>query len=163
LSTIIWRIENQRHAATPFSGIGAQRFGGRWNSVGMSMVYSSATLSLSALEKFVHMELKHMGKQHLVSFNANIPDDVGIEQLSLSQLPQDWQRNAPYHPVLAQIGDKWLTKCETAVLIVPSAIIPQEYNYLLNPEHPDFSKIKIEPSEPFRFDNRLWKKPIEEL
>jgi RES domain-containing protein len=161
LSTIVWRIERQKHAGTPFSGIGAKLNGGRWNSVGISVAYSSAALSLAALEKFVHMKLSHSSKQHLVSFSATIPDNLRMEYQEVSHLPQTWRNSESYHPELAKIGDEWLMSSRTAVLRVPSAIIPQEYNYLLNPEHPDFSQIIIGDPEPFALDKRLWKTPSE--
>jgi RES domain-containing protein len=157
LSTLIWRIERRKHARSPFSGVGAKLNGGRWNSVGKSVVYSSATLSLAALEKLVHMQLRHFRKQDLVSFSAEILDTVLIEQKEETDLPQNWRSSELYHLELIQIGDEWLMSDRTAVLRVPSAIIPQEYNYLLNPAHPDFANIKIGAPEPFIFDKRLFK------
>jgi RES domain-containing protein len=157
LSTLIWRIERRKHARTPFSGVGAKLNGGRWNSVGMSVVYGSATLSLATLEKLVHMQLRHFSNQHLVFFSAEILDTVLIEQREATDLPQNWRSSELYHPELIKIGDEWLMSGRTSVLRVPSVIIPQEYNYLLNPAHPDFANIKIGVSETFIFDKRLFK------
>jgi RES domain-containing protein len=84
LSTLIWRIARRKYLDTSFSGIGASKVGGRWNSKGKSVVYCSATLSLAALEKFVHMELRHMSKQNLICFNAEIPDLCAIQTLEVS-------------------------------------------------------------------------------
>jgi RES domain-containing protein len=158
LSTLVWRIDRQKHAENSFSGIGAKLNGGRWSSVGMGFAYSSATLSLSTLEKLVHMQLRHFSsKQNLVSFSAEIPDTVPIEQREETDLLQNWRSAEPYYPELISIGDEWLMSARTAVLRVPSAIIPQEYNYLLNPAHPDFAHIKIGAPETFDFDKRLFK------
>jgi RES domain-containing protein len=161
LSTLVWRIDRQKHAENSFSGIGAKLNGGRWNSVGMSVAYSSATLSLSTLEKLVHMQLRHFSsKQNLVSISAEIPDNLLVERREETNLPQNWRSSEPYHPELISIGDEWLMSVRTAVLRVPSAIIPQEYNYLLNPAHPDFVNIKIGTPENFNFDQRLFKGQI---
>jgi len=155
MSTTVWRISKKKYAATAFSGEGAKLVGGRWNSQGNSIVYTSATLSLAALETFIHMEIEDAGNM-LVSISAEIPDNIEFETVQESELLPDW-RTTPAPSVLASIGDNWFTSKLTAVLIVPSAIIPRENNYLLNPFHPDFSKIIIYPEESFVIDKRLWK------
>lgn len=154
MSTTIWRISKRKHAATAYSGEGARRCGGRWNSSGMKMVYASATQSLSALEILVHMDYIQTQSLNFVAINAKIPDDLTIKNLQVCQLPVDWQ-NYPAPKALATIGDRWLAKMDSAVLAVPSVIIPKEQNYLLNPNHPDFHRIQIGSSEPFFLDSRL--------
>jgi len=158
LSITIWRISKQKYAATAFSGIGARLSGGRWNSQGTSIVYTSATLSLAALETFVHMEIEDAGNM-LVSIRAEIGDDVQIETIDPTQLPDNW-RDMDSPQALALIGDRWFFSASTAILRVPSAIIPQENNYLINPLHQDFGKITIHPPQPFVLDRRLWKKTL---
>ncbi|WP_013320271.1 RES family NAD+ phosphorylase [Gloeothece verrucosa] len=155
MSTTVWRISKQKYAATAFSGIGAKLVGGRWNSKGSSIVYTSATLSLAALETFVHMAIEDAGNL-FVAIKADIPDDVSIKLVAEQTLPSNW-RDIPAPKILASLGDDWFTSQETAVLKVPSVIIPVEYNYLLNPLHPDFAKITIYPEELFILDPRMWK------
>ncbi len=96
MSTLVWRIDRQKHAENAFTGIGAKLNGGRWNSVGMSVAYSSANLSLSTLEKLVHMQLRHFSsKQNLVFISAEIPDPVLIERREETDLPQNWRSAEP--------------------------------------------------------------------
>lgn len=155
MSTTVWRISKRKYAATAFSGEGSRRSAGRWNSRGTNIVYTSATLSLAALETLVHMEIEDAGNM-LVSIQADIPEDVQIDKVEPAQLPSDW-RTIPAPLSLALIGDQWFTSGFPAVLMVPSAIIPVENNYLLNPLHKDFSRIQIHPPEPFVLDPRMWK------
>jgi RES domain-containing protein len=158
----MWRICAKKYAANAFDGLGASKYGSRWNSKGFKMAYTSANLSLATLEFFVHVDFEDAQSLDLVSVWAEMPDSLQIEPLESSQLPDNWKAyDAPLE--LAKIGDQWLISKRTAVLVVPSAITPTEYNYLLNPEHPDFSSIKIGSPEPFALDGRLCKKPIEEL
>lgn len=154
MSRTIWRISNHKHTDTAFSGEGSRRVGGRWNSRGRSVVYTSATLSLAALEYFVHMEVED-AENMLVSIQVDIPE-VEIETLDLTQLPSNW-RNIPAPTALATIGDKWFDLGTAALLVVPSAIIPQESNYLLNPLHNNFAKMQIHSPQIFGFDSRMWK------
>jgi RES domain-containing protein len=151
----IWHISKQKHAQTAFSGEGARRFGGRWNQPGVAIVYCASSLSLAALETFVHMEIEDTANL-LVAIPALIPAGLLIEALSVTNLPSNW-RNYPAPPELADLGDAWLNANTSAVLQVPSAVIPREANLLLNPNHPDFTRIEIGTPEPFSFDPRLWK------
>jgi RES domain-containing protein len=156
LSLKVWRISDRRHLETAFTGEGASSTGGRWNSKGNRVVYTSATLSLATLEKFVNIKIEHAGNS-LVAIDVDIPDLVDIETVTkekLSLLP--WS-NYPVLPDLASFGDEWITSGRTAVLCVSSAIIPVENNYLLNPLHPDFSQITIHSEKFFSFDRRMWK------
>lgn len=100
------------------------------------------------------MEIEDAGNM-LVSIRAEIPENVKIDKIP-TQLPSDW-RSIPAPQSLALIGDKWFTSGSTAVLMVPSAIITVENNYLLNPLHKDFSRIQIHSPEPFVLDSRMWK------
>jgi RES domain-containing protein len=151
----IWRISKQKHAQTAYTGEGARRFGGRWNHPGVAMVYCASTLSLAALETLVHMEI--MDAQNLlVAIPAFVPEQLLVETISPAELPPHW-RNYPAPPQLADLGITWLRTGNSSGLRVPSAVIPIEYNVLLNPEHPDFNRIEIGEPEPFGFDPRLWK------
>lgn len=155
MSLSLWRIVKSKYQDTAFSGEGARRVGGRWNSRGQGIVYTSATLSLAALELFVHMEVDDMGTM-MCYLQASIPSKVKITYLPATELPPDW-RNVPAPSALANIGDKWFQERNTAILAVPSAIIPIEYNYLVNPTHPDFAEFSLEKPQPFELDPRLWK------
>ncbi len=143
-----------RHAAKAFSGEGAFRYGGRWNSVGTRMVYLAQTHSLAALEILVH--LPNGAPIIFSTFRLTIPDKL-VEALRKEDLPEDWQ-SEPTGTDTQMLGDEWVRESRSAVLAVPSAIIPAETNYLLNPLHSDFAKIKIDPEAPFAFDPRLLKK-----
>lgn len=152
----VWRICARRHAGRAFSGSGARDYGGRWNHPGVAVVYTAGALSLSALELFVHLDPDE-APDDLVSIAATIPDDVRLLHVREDELPSDW-RHYPAPTVLQDIGSAWAASGETALLAVPSAIIPQESNYLVNPSHDDFRRIAIAPAEPFRFDPRMWRK-----
>lgn len=151
----VWRITTARHAERAFDGEGARLYGGRWNHSGTPLVYTSWTLSLCALEYFVHLE-PAMAPRSLVAIRAEIPADLRIESLEPSELPPDW-RTYPAPDSLKDLGTAWARKQEAAALSVPSAVIPHERNVLLNPAHPDFGRIRIHPAEPFAFDPRMWK------
>ncbi len=150
MTLTIWRFCHKKHAANAFDGKGFWGGGGRWHSRGTSLIYASATLSLAILETSNNLEIKNMGN-NFVSLKAEIPDEVHKKKLEAEQLPENW-RDFPAPKILALMGDKWLSTYPTAVLQVPSAIIPHEHNYLLNPKHPDFANINFYPPEPFRFD-----------
>ena len=146
-----WRIVKAKHAATAFSGDGAAKTGGRWNSRGVPVVYASSTKSLAALETLVH--LNPPVPFNYVAFRLQF-DDTLIENIPLNRLPADW-RVEPPPPSTKAIGDAWLREVRSAVLALPSVIVPGELNYLLNPAHPAFKKISIGKPERFVFDPRL--------
>jgi RES domain-containing protein len=144
-----WRIVKEKHAATAFSGDGARLNGGRWNSVGTSVVYTSGSIALAALESLVHLNPPVIFKYVaiLIEFDRALVEEVAA-------LPADWREEPP--PLATkEIGDIWIQDARSAVLRLPSVIIPNEPNYLLNPAHPDFKRIFIGRAEPFSFDPRL--------
>ena len=120
------------------------------------MVYTSATLSLAALEYFVHLEPPE-APDDLVAVPAEIPGGVNRMRVAVSELPRNW-RHYPAPEAMADLGTRWAETGATAVLIVPSAIIPAESNYLINPRHADFFKIRVGRPDPFSFDPRMWKR-----
>ena len=152
MNTTIWRISHKKHAASAFSGVGTRLSSGRCNSKGTSLVYASATLSLAALETFFPIELEQAGDL-FVSIRVDIPDRLLMEKLEPRQLPSNW-RNIPAPRLLASIGDRWFRLGRAPVLIVPSAIVPEENNYLLNTFHRDFEEITIYPPQPFVLERR---------
>jgi RES domain-containing protein len=137
-------------------GEGARQAGGRWNHRGVAVVYTSATLSLAALEYFVHLDPADVPGD-LVAIPAEIPDTLTRREITADSLPANWQAY-PAPDQLANLGTAWVRARTTAVLIVPSAIVPQERNVLLNPGHPDFRRIRLGAPAPFSFDPRLWRR-----
>jgi RES domain-containing protein len=149
--SLAYRIVRQKFAATAFTGEGAALAGGRWNSPGTRMVYCSATASLAALETLVHLNpvMRFAYLLYPIEF-----DEALIEKIAPANLPSDW-RDEPPPPSTKRIGDAWARESRSAVLQLPSVIIPGESNYLLNTSHPDFPAIRIGKPEPFAFDTRL--------
>ncbi len=146
-----WRIVKRKHAASAFSGHGAAKYGGRWNSRGVLMIYTSGSESLAVLETLVHLN-PPMAFRYVkfdIKFNT-----ASVRTLATASLPANWRQEPPSASTQS-LGDVWVKSAATAILAVPSIIVPGETNYLLNPAHPDFSKIKIGKSEEFVFDPRL--------
>jgi RES domain-containing protein len=150
-----WRIVKRKLASEAFSGEGARLYGGRWNSPGVRMVYSAESRSLAALEILVHLESPELLSQYVV-FEVSF-DETLVTTTEESKLPDDWQAEPPL-AALRAIGDAWAASHASAVLQVPSAIIPDESLFLLNPLHDDFSKLAIGEPLPFRMDPRLLRK-----
>ena len=151
----VWRITSARYAERALDGEGARLYGGRWNHPGTAVVYCSATLSLAALEYFVHLE-PELAPPDLVTIAADLPAGLPLETLEIEALPPDW-RIYPAPEKLKDLGTGWVRSGRTAVLLVPSAVIPPEMNVLLNPAHSDFAKIRSREAQPFSFDPRMWK------
>lgn len=147
-----WRIVKRKLAKDAFSGEGARRFGGRWNSPGVAMVYTAQSRSLAALEILVHLESPDLLDQYVV-IEVRM-DSALITRVDKSELPRDWQAEPP-PPSLQSMGDGWVASDDSPVLEVPSSIIPAESNFLLNPLHRDFQKLMIGKPARFRFDLRL--------
>lgn len=138
-----------------FDGEGARENGGRWNSVGIPLVYTSATVSLAILEVLVNLGEESLLKSYSLAY-AEFQDSL-VSKVSATKLPANW-KESPVPPSLQAIGDTWIASKTSAILEVPSAIVEHENNYLINPHHRDFSKIKISKAKPFPFDERLLKK-----
>jgi RES domain-containing protein len=147
-----WRIVKARRVAGAFNGEGARVEGGRWNSPGTPIVYTSQSAALAALEMLVHL-----GRASVLHAYVLIPCtfDAGlVARLDRKRLPQNWRSYpAPYE--LQLIGDEWSKSATSAVLEVPSAVIETESNYLLNPRHREFQHIRVMDPQPFEFDARL--------
>jgi RES domain-containing protein len=150
-----WRIVKTRFASSAFDGEGARKFGGRFNSVGVPVVYTAGSRSLAILEMLVHTGDGNVLSSYSlcsVEFEAAL-----VEKLEPANLPANWQDDPPPPEALA-LGDDWVSSSRSAVLQVPSAIVPDENNYLINPNHPDFPRLKIGTPEPISLDKRLLKK-----
>ena len=142
----VFRVCRGHHSK--LDGKGAKLAGGRWNSRGRAVVYMSQSIALAVLENLVHMQSVDFPVGYVI-VEATIP--AGVELTSSEELMDLYRDLAPH-----ELGDRWLELGKTAVLRVPSAVVPGELNYLLNPSHPEFGRIVIAPPAPFEFDTRLF-------
>lgn len=144
---------NRRH---DLSGHGAYLFGGRWNLPGRAVLYTASQRALAVLELLVHLPAKDL-PDDMYLLTLDVPDDVSREELFPADLPADWQRLSVPQPTAA-IGQRWLESGRTLALRVPSVVVPDEHNLLLNPAHPEFARVRLalEPAH-FCFDERLRK------
>jgi RES domain-containing protein len=149
-----WRICRRRYAAEAESGEGARLYGGRWNSRGLRVVYASTSLALAAVETFVNLE-PNLQPHDLVSIEGEIPESLEVGRLDVAALPANWHQTRDES--LRRFGDDWVHAEKQVALLVPSAAIPGEGNLLLNPAHPDFSKVRFGKPQPFEFDVRMFK------
>ncbi|MGH8291295.1 MAG: RES family NAD+ phosphorylase [Steroidobacteraceae bacterium] len=153
MTIAVYRITKERYRDQVFAGLGGIYAYGRWTPRGRPVVYTSQSISLAVLEYALNYK-RHGWLPASVLARATIPDAVDVESVSTSALPENWRDPDP-PTVLRNIGEYWLRRAQTACLKVPSAIVPEESNYLLNPAHPDFDKLTIGAAEPFNIDRRL--------
>ena len=151
---LIWRICPESYGSKAFTGSGGLQYGARWHQKAR-IVYASENLSLAALEFFVNLNPDQCSVA-LVAVSAAIPKSVRIITVRPLDLPSDL-RKYPAPAALQRIGTEWIRSGNSAVLAVPSALVPTERNFLLNPGHPHFAAIIINQPEPFYFDGRMWK------
>ena len=153
--TTAWRIVKARYAPDAFDGEGARLYGGRWNSPGTAVIYTAESRELAMLEILAHLPAAALLALYVcipVRFEARL-----VTTLNERELPADW-RVEPAPESTRQLGDAWARERRSAVWRVPSAVVPRESSYLLNPAHPDFDSLKIGEPEPIRFDERLLKR-----
>jgi RES domain-containing protein len=147
-----WRLFKSKFADTDLLGEGARLYGGRLNSKGVAVVYTSASLSLAALETLAHLEsVTLLAKYQMRRLTF---DEKLVTEIIAKDLPVNWQESPPAIQV-QQVGNDWVASGRSAVLRVPSALLPQEANYLLNPLHADFAKIVFGKPQPFVFPPRI--------
>lgn len=149
----VWRITTRRFAASAFTGEGARLYGGRWNRVGLPLVYTAQSRSLALLEMLVQDEPL---RANYVLIPALIGKAVSRKTVLPSALPTNW-RSAQHREALQAMGQQWLASGESCVLAVPSAVVPLELNYLINPLHADFKYIQIGTPETLDTDSRLFR------
>jgi RES domain-containing protein len=147
-----WRIVRASREKTAFTGEGPWRYGGRWNSPGVHVVYVSEHQSTAAFEVFANRVPFILGEKYK-AFHLQWPDSL-TEIFPVKKLPVNW-RISPSPAETKEIGDQWFQERRSAVLALPSAISPADTNFLLNPDHPDFKRIRIHPPINFDFDPRL--------
>jgi RES domain-containing protein len=147
-----WRIVEAQYADEIFSGEGARLFAARWHEAGHRLVYAAATLSLATLELIVNTPRARLLRDYVVT-SCTFPEAI-VDDVDESRLPANWRAFPP--PVeVQQLGMDWLLGGSSAVLSVPSAVIPNERNYLLNPEHEYFRSVDVGAATPFQLDFRL--------
>jgi RES domain-containing protein len=147
-----WRIVLESQADMAFSGEGSWRYGGRWNSRNVRVVYVSENQSTAALEVFIH-DKPFAPNERYKAFHLQWPDRL-TETFPVKKLPLNW-RVTPPPAETKEIGDRWIQERRSAVLALPSAISPADTNFLLNPEHPDFKRVRIAAPVDYDFDARL--------
>jgi RES domain-containing protein len=150
----VYRLSREKFAS-PLSGIGAALKGARWNGVGVELIYTASNRSLAMAEVAVHLTLATLPADY-VMITIFIPNDISVKKINVADLPADW--NAfPHSSATQTIGDEFVRKNRYCVLQIPSSVTQGDYNFLINPNHPEFKKIKIIATEKFPFDKRIFK------
>lgn len=154
----VYRIEREKYLETTLKGVGAALTEGyRWNSLNTYLVYTAESRALATLEVSVHLDFSEDLPTDRFYVEIEIPDDIEILELSIEQLPENWDSKPPILETQF-IGDDFVSQKNAAVLKVPSAIVPPEFNYIINPNHPDSAKIKVISTQKLLFDNRFIQK-----
>ncbi|MGG9961109.1 RES family NAD+ phosphorylase [Ferruginibacter sp. SUN106] len=147
---IVYRISKAKYK-NDISGMGAKLYGSRWNTVGISMLYTAENISLAVLETLVHLQEFEIPTEYWL-LKIQLPDDGKMTNIQNSKLKKNWQTDEGYTQF---IGSEFIKNNQSLILKVPSAIITEEHNYLINPLHKNFTKAKIIDTKEFNFDNRL--------
>ena len=150
---MVYRLSRKQYS-NDLSGKGAEISGGRWNNKGVFALYTASSRALAVLEVAVHVPYGIMPIDYWM-ITIEIPEEH-ILRLSIADLPKNWNQN-PTIPATRDFGDRLLNKNEYLSLQMPSASVAGDYNYIVNPLHPEFSRVKILFTEPFEFDSRLFK------
>jgi len=146
----------QNQYVNDLSGKGAELFGGRWNSIGVPLLYTALNKSLSVLEHLVHLIGSASVLEQYSIITIELPDSSTISEMSLAKLPDGWDNN-PILPVSRILGNQFVADRQYLALKVPSVIVQSEFNLLINPNHPDFRSVQLLSIEPFIYDERLIK------
>lgn len=149
----IWRICRKPFSRSSFDGRGGLVVGGRWHTPRRLVAYASESLALASLEVLVHCDVDLLPSD-LVAVELDVPSKVRIGEVKQKDLPRGWRKH-PGPRRLQEIGNDWLDRGTTAVLSVPSALVPTERNYLINPMHPDFAELRVARRFKFDFDDRF--------
>ncbi|MCA0232224.1 RES family NAD+ phosphorylase [Runella limosa] len=154
----IFRLQKAKFSSVEniLSGYGAKLLGGRWNSIGKAVVYTSATPELALVETLVHLEGFYFDElpAHVLA-TIEVPENA-IIRADVAELPSDWN-SLHTSPATQQFTDNWLKQQSSLVMAVPSVIVPMSFNYLINPNHPRMNEIKVVECIPFSFDSRFFK------
>ena len=149
---IVYRLSRGKYHLD-LSGKGAELYGGRWNSKGVAMLYTSQSRALAFAEVAIHMPVGIVPKDYFL-ISVNIPASASIQQLASSAIPTDWRSN-PHSNSTQKIGDQFIVEAKFLILQVPSAVVPGDFNFLINPSHFQIKDITIVNVEPFEFDSRF--------
>jgi RES domain-containing protein len=153
VTVTVYRLTKLRYQNQIFSGLGGLYADGRWTFRGHPVIYTSVSISLAVLEYTLNYRRRGWVPASVLG-RAVIPDKMRIEVVTAAELPRNWSA-AESPPKLREIGRRWLDAGATAVLKVPSAVVVEEWNYILNPQHPDFKKLIFQKPKRFTFDRRL--------
>jgi RES domain-containing protein len=151
---IVFRLCKSKYAHD-LSGKGAEKSGGRWNGKGYPMLYTSGSRSLCLIEIAVHLPLGIL-PDDFVLVSIEIPDSIVVKELLEFELPINW-KSFPHQVGTSKLGNGFLKNADYLILKVPSAVVQDEFNFLINPEHELFHQVKISQIEPFYIDNRLFR------
>lgn len=152
----LFKIATRKWMDTAFDGEGARLVGGRWTTPGRRAVYTASSVSLAILETLAHVDVQSI--PDLVVFRIEVADKLERTQILVEDLPKDW-RKVPGPQELMSIGDEWISAGSTALLIVPSALVPIEMNVIINPQHDDFIELDISQAFDLPLDKRLTRPP----
>lgn len=150
---IVYRLSKEKYK-NDLSGKGAEKAGGRWNSKGVALLYTGQYKALCTTEIAVHSSLRVLPSNYWL-VTIEFPDSAGIFEVNLKTLPKDWKA-FPHLHTTQLIGDGFAVNGKLLVMKAPSAVVPGDFNYLINPNHKLSSQIRIIASEPFEFDERLF-------
>jgi RES domain-containing protein len=152
---IVYRLVRKKYGFA-LSGDGAKNAGGRWNSIDLPLIYTSDSRALCTAEVAVSLPIGIFPHDYEMLL-IEIPDELLILEINIIDLPQGW-RKFPYLKKTVQLGDEFIFENKYPVMKVPSAVVPGDFNYLINPRHPDFQKIKVLSQEPYDLDERFFNK-----
>ncbi len=135
----LWRITRKPFLTQVLAGLGAKKYGGRWNSKGVAVVYTSESLELAVLEALVHVDIDLLPEDlYQIGFEL----EESLVAPTPTSLPPGWDRTPPYHPKVQNIGDAWVRSASSVGLRIPASVLPSRSNVLLNPAHPDFNQLR---------------------
>lgn len=150
----VYRLSRERYADS-LSGAGAAIKGGRWNSIGMELIYTAGNRSLAMAEVAVHFTLATLPSDYMM-VTISIPSDLLIKEILEKDLPYNWN-NFPHPNATQKLGDNFILENKYCIAKIPSVVTKGDYNFLINPHHQDFNKIKVIALEKFPFDRRIFK------
>jgi RES domain-containing protein len=149
---LLWRITRKPLLVQALAGLGAKKYGGRWNSKGIAVVYTSESLELAVLEALVHLDIDLLPRDvYQVGFEV---DDKSVVPVS-TPLPRGWDSTPPYNPKVQAVGDAWIRSGTSLGLRVPASVLPSRSNVILNPAHPDISRLREVERGPLPWPGRV--------
>lgn len=149
----LYRISQEKYA-NDLSGNGARLFGGRWNSEGKFALYTSSSRSLALLETLAHTPAKLLQVKTYFLITLNLPDTAVVQEVNIKKFPTGWD-GTEIRAITQKTGDDFLSTVKNLAMAVPSVLMPEELNFVLNPQHSDFKKVKIIHQRRIHFDKRV--------